>query len=210
MIRDIRRKIAGKEALKERFATLLVLAHRVRFQDHRQRGHKVYALHAPEAECIGKGKARVPYEFGCKVSIATPATKPKGGQFVLHAKALHGNPFDGHTLGPVIADLEKLTGIETRPIHVDKGYRGHHHREKFRAWITGAAPDPCCNTSGNPNLFLTSDRNDRRWRFGVAQAFRITPDVAIVLQVQRDIVSSNLSLYAYTSNSVLVGPQIRF
>ena len=40
--------------------------------------------HAPEVECIGKGKARAPYEFGCKVSITTPATKPKGGQFVLH------------------------------------------------------------------------------------------------------------------------------
>ena len=82
---------------------------------------KVYALHAPEVECIGKGKARAPYEFGCKVSVATPVTKPKGGQFVLHAKALHGNPFDGHTLGPVIAELEALTGIETRRIHVDKG-----------------------------------------------------------------------------------------
>src|SRR5216684_4043105 len=81
--------------------------------------------------------ARAPYEFGCKVSIATPATKPKGGQFVLHAKALHGNPFDGHTLGPVIADLEQLTGVETRRIHVDKGYRGHNHKEKFRVWITG-------------------------------------------------------------------------
>ncbi len=137
VIRDIRRKITGNEALQERFAILLALAHRVRFQDHRQRGHKVYALHAPEVECIGKGKARAPYEFGCKVSIATPATKPKGGQFVLHAKALHGNPFDGHTLGPVIADLEKLTGVETRRIHVDKGYRGHNHKEKFRVWITG-------------------------------------------------------------------------
>jgi len=135
--RDIRRKIAGDEGLQERFADLLALAHRVRFQDHRQRGHKVYALHAPEVECIGKGKARAPYEFGCKVSIATPATKPRGGQFVLHAKALHGNPFDGHTLGPVIADLEQLTGVETRRIHVDKGYRGHNHKEKFRVWVTG-------------------------------------------------------------------------
>lgn len=96
VIRDIRRKIAGNPRLSERFADLLALAVRVRFQDHRQRGPKVYALHAPEVECIGKGKARAPYEFGCKVSIATPATKPKGGQFVLHAKALHGNPFDGH------------------------------------------------------------------------------------------------------------------
>ena len=92
VIRDIRRKIAGNELLEERFADLLALAVRVRLQDHRQRGPKVYALHAPEVECIGKGKARAPYEFGCKVSVATPVTKPKGGQFVLHAKALHGNP----------------------------------------------------------------------------------------------------------------------
>jgi transposase, IS5 family len=137
VIRDIRRKIAGTPALAERFAGLLGLAVRVRFQDHRQRGPKVYALHAPEVECIGKGKARAPYEFGCKVSIATPATQPKGGQFVLHAKALHGNPFDGHTLGPVVAELEQLTGVETRRIHVDRGYRGHNHPHKFRVWITG-------------------------------------------------------------------------
>jgi transposase, IS5 family len=137
VIRDIRRKIVGNQRLQERFADLLALAVRVRFQDHRQRGPKVYALHAPEVECIGKGKARAPYEFGCKVSIATPATKPKGGQFVLHAKALHGNPFDGHTLGPVITELERQTGVTTRRIHVDKGYRGHNHKETFRVWISG-------------------------------------------------------------------------
>jgi IS5 family transposase len=77
VIRDIRRKIAGNPNLQGRFADLLALAVRVRFQDHRQRGPKVYALHAPEVECIGKGKAKAPYEFGCKVSVATPATKPK-------------------------------------------------------------------------------------------------------------------------------------
>jgi IS5 family transposase len=54
---------------------------------------------------------------------------------VLHVKALHGNPFDGHTLGPVVAELEALTGIETRRIHVDKGYRGHNHAQEFRVWI---------------------------------------------------------------------------
>jgi IS5 family transposase len=106
VIRDIRRRIAGNAVLRQRFADWLALAVRVRFQDHQQRGPKVYALHAPEVECIGKGKARAPSEFGCKVSVATRATKPKGGQFVLHAKALHGNPFDGHTLGPVVAELE--------------------------------------------------------------------------------------------------------
>jgi IS5 family transposase len=88
-------------------------------------------------ECIGKGKARAPYEFGCKVSITTPATAPRGGQFVLHAKALHGNPYDGHTLGPVIADLEKLTGVAVRRIHGDKGYRGHNYPDRFKVWISG-------------------------------------------------------------------------
>ncbi|MGX7745901.1 IS5 family transposase [Rhodopseudomonas parapalustris] len=137
IIRDIRRKIEGNAALEDRFAPLLDLAARVKQQDHRQRGQKVYSLHAPEVECIGKGKARSPYEFGCKVSVATPATAPKGGQFVLHAKALHGNPFDGHTLGPIVADLEKLTGVEVQRIHVDKGYRGHSYPNRFKVWISG-------------------------------------------------------------------------
>ncbi|MGY4372859.1 IS5 family transposase [Bradyrhizobium sp. i1.3.6] len=134
---DIRRKIEGAPALEDRFGPLLDLAHRVRHQEPPQRGPKVYSLHAPEVECIGKGKARAPYEFGCKVSIATPATAPKGGQFVLHAKALHGNPYDGHTLGPVIADLEKLTGVAARRIHGDKRYRGHNYPDRFKVWISG-------------------------------------------------------------------------
>jgi IS5 family transposase len=137
VIRDIHRKIAGNATLEARFRPLLELAVRVRQQDQHQRGRKVYALHAPEVECIGKGKARAPYEFGCKVSIATPVTQPRGGQFVLHAKALHGNPFDGHTLGPVVADMERMIGVEVRRIHVDKGYRGHNHPNRFRVWISG-------------------------------------------------------------------------
>ena len=136
LIRDIRRKIAGNAALEERCGPLLALASRVRAQDQHQRGPKVYALHAPEVECIGKGKARTPYEFGCKVSIVTPVTQPKGGQFVLHAKALHGNPYDGHTLAPVIDELTRQNGVEPHRIHVDKGYRGHNY-PRFRVWVTG-------------------------------------------------------------------------
>src|SRR5262249_3852737 len=54
--------------------------------------------HAPEVECIGKGKAHRPYEFGVKVSVATTVKHSAGGQFVTHAAALPGNPYDGHTL----------------------------------------------------------------------------------------------------------------
>ncbi len=137
LIRDIRRKTRDDEELRETFAVPLSRADQIRHQRQRQRGWKLYSLHAPEVECIGKGKARAPYEFGCKVSIATPVTKPKGGQFVLHAKALHGNPYDGHTLAPVIAEMQELTGVEVRRIHVDKGYRGHTYPNKFRVWISG-------------------------------------------------------------------------
>jgi IS5 family transposase len=137
LARDIQRKTEHDAALRQALAIPLSRADQVRHQRQRQRGWKLYSLHAPEVECIGKGKARAPYEFGCKVSVATPATKPKGGQFVLHAKALHGNPYDGHTLGPVIAEMQKLTGVEVQRIHVDKGYRGHTHPHKFRVWISG-------------------------------------------------------------------------
>src|SRR5205807_767921 len=78
----------------------------------RQRGWKLYSFHAPEVECIGKGKASAPYEFGVKASIVTTNARAPGGQFVLHAKALPGNPYDGHTLGAVIEATERLTGRE--------------------------------------------------------------------------------------------------
>ena len=79
-----------------------------------------------------------------------------------------------------------------------------------RLWSLYQSPDPCCNTSSDPTIFVPGKRHDRRWRFGITQAVPVTDNVALVVQFQRDIVSSNLSLYAYTSNSVLIGSQIKF
>ena len=63
-------------------------------------------------ECIGKGKADKPYEFGCKVSISTHINRAPAGYFVLHAQALHGRPYDGHTLREVLENQIKQLGIE--------------------------------------------------------------------------------------------------
>jgi transposase, IS5 family len=126
VIRDITRKIAGDDWLQSKFAWLLNLARRVREQERGQRGPKVYSLHAPEVECIGKGKPHKPYEFGVKVSVATTLKRCKGGQFAIHAKALPGNPYDGHTLAQVIPAIEQLVGNEIERLHVDLGYRGHN------------------------------------------------------------------------------------
>ncbi len=137
LIRDIRRKIDGDETLKELFAIPLSRADQVRHQRQRQRGWKLYSLHAPEVECIGKGKAHRPYEFGVKVSIATTNARAHGGQFVLHAKALPGNPYDGHTLAEVITETQALTGGEIKRVYVDKGYRGHDAPNPFRVYRSG-------------------------------------------------------------------------
>jgi IS5 family transposase len=106
VILDVVRKIQGTEALEGLFARPLALARRVKDQRQRERGRKVYALHAPEVECIGKGKAHKPYEFGVKVSVATPLHRCRGGQLVAHVRALPGNPYDGHTLATVMPDIE--------------------------------------------------------------------------------------------------------
>ena len=137
IIRDIRRKIAGQPTLEEAFVTPLSRASQIRSQQQRQRGWKLYAFHAPEVECIGKGKASAPYEFGVKASIVTTNARAPGGQFVLHAKALPGNPYDGHTLRAVIEDTQKLTGCEIERAYVDKGYRGHDAQNPHRVFISG-------------------------------------------------------------------------
>jgi len=79
-----------------------------------------------------------------------------------------------------------------------------------RAWSLYASPDPCCSTSDDPSIFSPSSQLTQRWRFGFTETVPVTAKIAIVLQLERDIVSSNLPIYAYTNNSILLGPQIRF
>jgi len=135
--RDIARKTRGDPKLKAVFEAPLRKAHRIQWQRQQARGAKLYSWHAPETECIGKGKAHKPYEFGCKVSITTTNRRTKGGQFVLHAKALPGNPYDGHTLAEIIAETEALTGRTVERAYVDKGYRGHTTPNPRRVFISG-------------------------------------------------------------------------
>jgi transposase, IS5 family len=137
IIRDIRRKITGKPDVAAIFEWPLSRANQIRSQEPRQRGWKLYSFHAPEVECIGKGKAAAPYEFGVKASIVTTNGRAPGGVFVLHAKALPGNPYDGHTLGAVIEATERLTGLAIERAYVDKGYRGHRTENPRRVFISG-------------------------------------------------------------------------
>lgn len=141
VIRDIGRKVESKADLVGAIALegMPARARCVLDQKRGQRGPKIYSLHAPEVECIGKGKAHRPYEFGVKVSVATTLSHAKGGQFVTHVKAMPGNLYDGHTLKTVIPEMEALIGNIIERLLGDKGYRGHNAppEYKFRVFTSG-------------------------------------------------------------------------
>jgi IS5 family transposase len=122
VLRDIDRKLAvvPEGPLRTRIEQRLALVTRLLRQTPKSVG-KLYALHEPAVDCISKGKARIRYEFGCKVSIATTLA----GGFVVGMRSMPGNPYDGHTLPDALQQVETLTGSCPSLAVVDRGYRGH-------------------------------------------------------------------------------------
>ena len=120
VIRDIRRKLDGAdESARVALAPWLDRAERIHTQRPKDKG-KLYALHAPEVECIGKGKARQPYEFGVKVGLAITARQG----LIVGARSFPGNPYDGDTLAEQLEQVAILTDRPVRTVIVDLGFRG--------------------------------------------------------------------------------------
>ena len=136
--------------LANAFALPLGRAAQIRSQQRRQRGWKLYSFPASEVECIGKGNAATPYEFGVKASIVTNNRRAPGGLFVLHASAMPDNPYDGLTLRDVIDRTETLTGCPIKRAYVDKGYRGHD------AQIPGASSSPARSAASSVSSSASS------------------------------------------------------
>jgi len=131
---DVMRKIGENQGLQTIFFETLMDAVRLLEQKNIPGCRKLYSVHAREVECIGKGKAHKKYEFGCKVSLV--ATSREG--FVIGAQALHGNPYDGHTLRGALAQAGKLSGLELKgDVFVDLGYRGHDYEGPAKVNVVG-------------------------------------------------------------------------
>ena len=144
VLREVGRKIEqaseAKALAPNSLRTLMQRAERIRSQRPKDK-NKLYAMHAPEVECIGKGKARKPYEFGVKVSVAV--THKQG--LMVGARSFTGNPYDGHTLAEQLEQVQILTeDTATKPkqVVVDLGFRGVDadnpgiqiiHRGKFKS-----------------------------------------------------------------------------
>ena len=115
-------------------------AERIRTQQRHDK-NKLYALHAPEVECIGKGKARKPYEFGVKSAVVV--SHQHG--LMVGARTFPGNPYDGHILSAVLEQASNLMqdlGVKLKHVVADLGLRGVDadnpdkliiHRGKFKS-----------------------------------------------------------------------------
>ena len=119
VVREIERQVTEPS---EKLAKLLATAHRIHAQQRHDK-NKVCSVHEPEVECIAKGKAGKPYEFGNKVSVAVTS---RGG-WLLGAKSFTGNPYDGHTLAEQMKQVRSMIGDRVGEAHVDMGYRGHDY-----------------------------------------------------------------------------------
>jgi IS5 family transposase len=113
----------------------LQVAHRLLAQERTSK-NKLYSIHAPEVECIAKGKAHKRYEFGCKASFVTTSKS----NWIVGAQALHGNPYDGHTLAGALKQVERLTGVTPTDVCCDQGYRGHNYQGKAAVHVVRLIP----------------------------------------------------------------------
>lgn len=130
VIRDIERKVSD---LPQALQSLLKIARRIYHQQSKDTG-KLYSVHAPETECIAKGKVHKRYEFGCKVLLVTT----HASNWIVSIDAVHGNPYDGATLKDALSQTEKLTTIAPQQAFVDKGFRGKtHHPATVEVVVAG-------------------------------------------------------------------------
>jgi len=131
VMRDVERKMS--DAAFQAHKATMIKSELILTQKRTTKG-KIYSLHAPEVECIAKGKAHKPYEFGVKVSLAV--THKEG--FVVGIQTCPGNPYDGHTLDGQLDQVARITGKVPGLTFVDRGYKGHGIPEtRSRVLISG-------------------------------------------------------------------------
>jgi IS5 family transposase len=130
VLRNVER---GKLKLSAKQTQLVSVARRILAQQRTDHG-KVYSVHAPEVECIAKGKVHKHYEFGCKVRIVPTSRQ----SWIVGIDAEHDNPDAGATLKPALTQVKRVTGVRPEEACVDKGFRGQrYHPKTVAVYIAG-------------------------------------------------------------------------
>ncbi len=118
-MRELERKMSEEQ--RRRYEKELELYKRA-VNQRKEDKDKIYSLHKPFTHCISKGKPHKPYEFGNKVGLIT--TGKKGKKIITAIRAFTENPFDGHTIDPL---LEQMKGNDLKlpkELVYDRGGRG--------------------------------------------------------------------------------------
>ena len=172
------------QAVRQALAQTLSKAARIVAQSGQRKAvdgqPKLYAWHAPEVDCISKGKAKQPYEFGVKVGIASTLK----GNLIVGARAFHGNPYDGHTLTEQLEQAKILmqdSDAKPATAFVDLGYRGWMRTTRMCTSCTGARPSGSVSRkescSGGARLLNPSSGTSRpitAWVAATSRANRAT------------------------------------
>jgi IS5 family transposase len=142
VMRDIERACEKTPHLHDAFKTELTKARTIFAQALNPKApDKIYSWHAPETECIAKGKVHKKYEFGCKASIAST----NKSNFIVGAMAHHGKPYDGHTPRTVLEQVKQLTGVKPRwrraAIEPIIGHCKNDRKVGPRNWLAGKQGD---------------------------------------------------------------------
>jgi IS5 family transposase len=118
-LRELERKM--NEAQKKQYAEDFELYNRAVNQQKNDKD-KVYSLHKSFTRCIAKGKPHKPYEFGNKVGLVT--TGKKGKKIITAIKAFIENPFDGHTIEPLLDQMNNNELKLPQELVYDRGGKG--------------------------------------------------------------------------------------
>jgi len=136
VFRDLERKMGQAQRLK--YQNQFSIFKRVLTQV-RDSTKKIYSLHQPQVSCIAKGKEHKKYEFGNKVSIA----KTRKSGIIIGIMSFEGTPFDGDTLAPQLAQIERITNHKPETGIVDRGYRGRKQVNGTQIICPGKPPKMC-------------------------------------------------------------------
>src|SRR5690606_5928855 len=119
LIRELERNF--NEEQKEIYREKLALYTKVVTQKRTDKD-KIYSIHKPFTRCIAKGKAHKQYEFGNKVGLIT--TSQKGKKIILSIKAFLQTPYDGHTIEPLLQQMENHHQKLPKELVYDRGGKG--------------------------------------------------------------------------------------
>jgi IS5 family transposase len=137
MLRELERKMT--EGQKTFYHSDIELYKRAVNQQKNDKD-KIYSLHKPFTKCIAKGKAHKQYEFGNKVGLIAGRSELKiKKKIVLSIQAFPDNPFDGHTIEPLLNQMENNNIRLPKELVYDRGGKGKSEIKGVKIIIPSSA-----------------------------------------------------------------------